>query len=85
MTTLTIQLPDPIPVALNRTPQEIGRDMRLYSALMLFQLGKLSSGMAAQMAGVGRIHFLDLCNEYGIDNLQLSAEELLAEVNDASQ
>lgn len=52
-----------------------------HSALMLFQLGKLSSGVVAQMAGVGCVQFLDLCDGYGIDNLQLSAEELLEEVS----
>ena len=28
-----------------------GRDIRLYAALMLFRLGKLSSGAAAELAG----------------------------------
>ena len=50
MITITIEIPEQIPQALNRTGHEVQRDVRLYAALMLFQLGKLSSGMAAQGA-----------------------------------
>ena len=66
MTTFTFQLSDQLQLALNRTPEELARDFRLYTALMLFQLGKLSSGMAAEMAGIPRVLFLDLCGEYRI-------------------
>ena len=59
MSTISIEVPEQVKQALNRTSEELGRDMRLYAALMLFQLGKLSSGMAAQMAGITRIEFVD--------------------------
>ena len=78
--TLTIHIPDEIRVMLNRTPEELGRDLRLYSALMLFGLGKLSSGAAAEMAGIPRVMFLDLCSEYGILISQISPDELRQEV-----
>lgn len=45
---------------------------------MLYQLGKLSSGMAAQLAGVPRVEFLHLCGEYGISVFQYTPEELEA-------
>jgi predicted HTH domain antitoxin len=82
MTRITLEVPEHVQQALNRTPGEIGRDVRLYAALMLFQLGKLSSGMAAQMAGVSRVEFLLLCGEYGISVFQYTPEELEAELND---
>ena len=52
---LTIHIPDEIRHKLNRTPEEMCRDIRTYAALMLFSLGKLSSGAAALMAGIPRI------------------------------
>lgn len=82
MTTITIQLPDQIETTLNRTQEEMARDVKLYAALMLFQLGKLSSGMAAQMAGIPRVQFLELCGEYGISVFQYTPEELAAELAD---
>lgn len=77
---LTIQVPDEIRRALNRTPEEMARDIRLYAALMLYKLGKLSSGAAATLAGLPRVMFLDLCAEYGIPISQITPEELRQEV-----
>ena len=73
---LTIRLPNEISKMLNRTPEEMCRDMRIYAALMLFRLGKLSSGAAALMAGIPRVMFLDLCAEYDIPISQITPEEL---------
>ncbi len=78
---LTIRLPNEISKMLNRTPEEMCRDMRVYAALMLFRLGKLSSGAAALMAGIPRVMFLDLCAEYDIPISQITPEELHREVN----
>jgi predicted HTH domain antitoxin len=77
---LTIQIPYKIQMILNRSPEELGLDLRLYAALMLFQIGKLSSGAAAEMAGISRVFFFDLCAEYGIPVSQITAEELRYEV-----
>jgi len=74
--TLTIHLPGEIRQMLNCTPEELARDVRLYSALMLFHLGKLSSGAAAEMAGVPRVSFLDLCADYDIPVTQITGEDL---------
>jgi len=79
--TLTIQIPGEVRQILNRTPEELGRDLRLYAALMLFNLGKLSSGAAAEMAGVPRVMFLDLCAEYDIPISQLTSDDLQWELN----
>jgi predicted HTH domain antitoxin len=81
--TLTIQFPGEIRQMLNRTPEELARDVRLYSALMLFRLGKLSSGAAAEMAGLPRVVFLDLCAEYDIPVTQITGEDLRRELASA--
>ena len=77
---VTIRLPGEIRQMLNRTPEEIGRDVRLYAALMLFSSGKLSSGAAAAMAGVPRVIFLDLCAEHDIPVSQLTPDDLRREL-----
>jgi predicted HTH domain antitoxin len=78
---LSVLVPTEIRRMLNRTPDEMERDIRLYAALMLFQQGKLSSGAAAAMAGVPRVMFLDLCADYGIPVSQISAEDLRREMD----
>jgi predicted HTH domain antitoxin len=80
--TLTIHIPGEIRHMLNRTSDELARDVRLYAALMLFRLGKLSSGAAAEMAGVPRVMFLDLCAEYDIPVSQITADDLRQELAD---
>jgi predicted HTH domain antitoxin len=79
---LQIEIPDHIRKSLNRTPQELAQDMRLYSALMMFQLGKLSAGAAAELAGVPKVAFLDLCDEHGISVSEISPDDLRKEVED---
>lgn len=79
---LTIHFPSSIRQMLNRTPEEMSRDVRLYSALMLFRMGKLSSGVAAEMAGLPRVVFLDLCAEYDIPVSPISADDLRQELAD---
>ena len=77
---LTIQVSQEIREMLNRTPEEMARDVRLYAALMLFRLGKLSSGAAAEMAGVPRVTFLDLCAEYDIPISQITGVDVQKEL-----
>jgi len=78
--TVTIHIPASLQRQLNRTAEELERDIRLYAALMIFRLGKLSSGAASELAGVPRVMFLDLCAEYGIPVSQITPEELRREV-----
>ncbi len=80
---LIVPVPGEIRQMLNRTTEELARDMRLYTALMLFRLGKLSSGAAAEMAGVPRVMFLDLCADYGIPVSQISSDDLRRELTSA--
>ncbi len=79
---VNVYIPEEIRLMLNRTPEELGRDVRLYAALMFFWLGKLSSGAAAEMAGLPRVMFLDLCAEYGIPVTQITPDELAQELAD---
>jgi predicted HTH domain antitoxin len=48
--------------------------------LMLFREGKLSSGVAAELAGVPRILFFDLCAEHEIPVSQITPDELEREL-----
>jgi predicted HTH domain antitoxin len=80
MEVLTVDVPVEVRRMLNRTPGEMARDLRLYAALMLFRLGKLSSGAAAALAGVPRVMFLDLCAEYDIPISQITPAALRREV-----
>ena len=51
--------------------------------MKLFELGRLSSGRAAQLAGVSRVEFLQCLVRYGVSPLDLSEEELRRDMADA--
>ena len=81
---LTIHVPGEIRQVLNRTPAELARDMRLYTAMMFFRSRKLSSGAAAELAGIPRVMFLDLCAEYDIPVSQITGDDVRRELDSAS-
>jgi len=52
MNTLTIEYPSEILWALQEEPDEFEADAKLLLAFKLYETGRLSSGLAAQMAGI---------------------------------
>jgi predicted HTH domain antitoxin len=44
--------------------------------MKLYELGKLSSGAAAQLAGIERVVFLSKLSEYGVDTFRSTEAEL---------
>lgn len=73
---IKLSLPDEALVALKRTPSELAEEIRLAAAMKLYELGRLSSGAAAALAGVPRVVFLAKLSDYGIPTFKFSDEEL---------
>jgi len=75
--TFTVDLPDPTLKALRAdTPAEGAAKVRLAAAVKLFEMGQLSSGAAAELAGVHRIAFLEQLKDFGVAAIQGTAEDL---------
>ena len=79
MSEITLFIPDQSLIALRLPPERAGDELRLMAALKQYGLGRLSSGAAAQLAGVPRPVFLTKLGEYGVDTFYLSREELMEE------
>jgi predicted HTH domain antitoxin len=79
MSQVTLEVPDETMLAL-RVPQErAGEELQLAAAMKLFEMGRLSAGGAAALAGLPKPAFLSRLEEYGIVSFDLSKEELLSE------
>jgi len=76
MHTLTIEYPPEVLWALQQEPKEFEDDARLLLAVKLYEIGRLSTGLAARLAGVPRSAFIFLLGRYGLSPFGLSPDEL---------
>ena len=73
---LTIDYGDDVLLALGLTPEEFREEAKLLIAVKLYEMGRLSTGVAAALADLPKPLFLTKLADYGVDTLDLSAEEL---------
>jgi len=66
MSQLIVSYPDDLADSVRLTPDELAAQLRLMAALKMFELGKLSSGKAAELAGISRGEFFDACTRYRV-------------------
>ena len=71
MNTANIQVSFPVELrfALKMQESELANEMRRLAIVKLYELGRLSSGKAAQLLDISRIAFLELLSTYQISML----------------
>jgi predicted HTH domain antitoxin len=83
MSTVQIDVPEEALISLKTDREAFSKELPLLAAVKLFELGRLSSGRAAQLAGVSRVELLDCLGRCGVSPLDLSEEELARDIADA--
>ncbi len=63
--------------------KQFKKEARFAMAVKLFEMRKLSSGMAAALAQTDRVSFLLSLADYNVNMINYEAEELLEDVNNA--
>ena len=80
MSQITFEYLEGLETAVGTTAEELSAQIRLIAALKMFELGKLSSGKAAQLAGMSRVAFLEQCGRYHVSVLNYGPEEMETEL-----
>jgi len=77
---LKIKYPSGFEHAVHMTKEEMELHIRLMAALKMFELGKISSGKAAELAGMSRVEFLEVCGRYHVSIFNYPPEEAEKEI-----
>jgi predicted HTH domain antitoxin len=63
---INIEYPESLANALNLSESEFKYEVKISSIVKLFELGKISSGIAAKVLGLSRIEFIELLAKYKV-------------------
>ena len=80
MRTVPIELPETVFSALRKNPDEFVQEMRIAAAVKWYELGQISQGKAAEIAGLTRSDFIKALSDYQVSFLQYTPQELAAEL-----
>lgn len=73
---VTVDCPEEVLISLKEDRESFARELRTLAAVKLYELGKLSSGRAAQLAGMGRVQFIMALPRYRVSALDITAREI---------
>ena len=80
---LTIEYPDNLPDILQESAEQFEQEAKMAMVVKLFEMGRISSGAAAKMVGMGRAAFLLQLERYGVSTMNIDEDELLSDIANA--
>jgi predicted HTH domain antitoxin len=75
---IVLDIPEKVLLAERADEATFGREMRILAAIKLYELGRLSSGRAAELAGMSRVEFLLALGRYKVFPFEAELRELEA-------
>ena len=73
---IIIQVPEKILLAEKTDAASFAREIRVLAAIKLYELGRLSSGRAAELAGMPRVEFLLTLGRYKVFPFEAELRDL---------
>ena len=83
MKKMEIKYPATLPDILQESTDKFEQEARMAMAVKLFELQRISSGFAAEIAGLDRVSFLLELHKYGVSMINMEVEELSSDVENA--
>lgn len=80
---ILVEVPSSLPDAIQCTPQQFAQEAKFAMAIKLFEMKRLSSGMAASLAGMSRVQFLGELHRYGVAVINLDDDEIAEDITNA--
>lgn len=80
--TIQFDVPEGLFLATGQSPEEFAEEAKFLLALKLFEMGRISSGQASELAEMPRVEFLLRVGRSGVPVADLDEEELDLEFAD---
>jgi len=80
---ITIKYPGKMPDAMHLSRKQFEQEAKIAMAVKLFEMKRISSGMAAEIAGMDRVSFLLTLSQYGVSMMNYDDDELESDINNA--
>lgn len=83
MIEIQLAVPDELTLVLQAEQANLAAEVTMAAAVKLYELGKLSAGAAAELAGIPKPLFLGRLADYGVPAFNLTEEELQEDLSNA--
>ena len=80
---LTIPYSEDLLLALKSTPESFEAEARLLLAVKLYELGRVTTGVGARLAGMDRVSFMFELQRFGLSPIGVEPDELAEDVANA--
>lgn len=77
---IVINVPESVLQAENTDADTFARELCLLAAVKLYELGRLSSGRAAELAGISRVEFMMNLGRYKVFPLEAELQDLESDI-----
>jgi predicted HTH domain antitoxin len=82
--TITIPYSDDLLLSMKKSPEEFKAEARLLLAIKLYELGRVSTGVAAELAGISRVAFIFELARFGLSPMGQTPDEVGGELYERS-
>jgi predicted HTH domain antitoxin len=80
---ITISYPESLAWSLKMKDGEFEREMKIISLVKLYELGKISSGIASKILNITRLDFFKILAYYNVSYVGTSEDELIHDLENA--